>query len=95
MNLRKIVIDVIIGLLLIWGIFVRIDYIRLKEKYGLSIKPLITIYTKEYKNEDKEGIIYTGLGYSIHYYRRKTNSMGGYGVVYKLFNISLWGWEAT
>ena len=50
---------------------------------------------KEEFARDKEGIIYTGLGYSIHYYRRKTNSMGGYGVVYKLFNISLWGWEAT
>ncbi len=95
MKRRKIVISVIIGVLLIWGIFVRIDYIRLKQRGYNHSKPLITIHTKEYKNEDKEGVIYTGLGYSIQYYQRKTNSMGGFGVIYKLFNIYVWGWEAT
>lgn len=93
--------SIIIGLLIliiIYITFVVIDCIRLKNSVSYT-KPFITIDEEITSNRTT----YTGLGYSVSYYRdRQTvidndvvaiGGTGAYGAEFKLFNtILIWAW---
>lgn len=92
--MKKKVLMVIVTLLVVYFSFVTIDCIRLKNA-KIGTKPLITVSLAEYENGNK----YTGLGYSVKYYKDRqedTNGNiveGGYGAEFRLFNkILIWAW---
>ena len=84
-----------IGILLVIYIsFVTIDCVRLRNA-KTGTKPFITVSLVEYENGNK----YTGLGYSIKYYKdRLENEKGNiveseYGAEFRLFDtILIWAW---
>ena len=102
----KIIGIIIVCIVLIWGIYVTVDCIRLRN--GKGTKPLITIgeETKplitigEEKTEYRT--TYKGLGYTIKYYvdiGNITENDGmtyieqlGYGAEFRVFNILIWAW---
>ena len=97
----RIFLIIISSLILLYGVFVGVDCIRLY-KVGESDKPLITI--KETRKEDY--CKYEGLGYSVTYKfdsekavvpeERAENSYPGlhvYSAEFRLFDkILLWAW---
>ena len=91
--LKKILI--IFGiLLLLFCSYVTADCIRLRNAKS-GTKPFVTISLAEYENGDK----YTGIGYSIKYYKDKytdangNNVESGYGAEFRLFDkILIWAW---
>ena len=75
-------------------LFVTIDCIRLRNAKN-DAKPFITISLAEYENGNK----YTGLGYSVKYYKNSQQDTNGdmleksYGAEFRLFDkILIWAW---
>lgn len=92
--MKKKVLIAIVALLIMYFLFVTIDCIRLRDAES-GTKPFITVSLAEYENGNK----YTGLGYSVKYYRdRQEDTNGniieyGYGAEFRLFNkILIWAW---
>lgn len=84
----KIIGILVLCLLLIWVLLIAVDCIRLKNAER-GTHPFITINVKDYENGNE----YTGLGYSVKYYR--IDNTFGYGTEIKLFdNITLYKNEA-
>lgn len=85
-------------LIFIWSIYVTIDCFRLRNAES-PIKPFITINMAEYEKGNK----YTGLGYSVKYYRETQKIVNdgidviaesGYGAEFRLFDkILIWSWK--
>lgn len=90
---KKILI--VIGIIFaIYIVFVSVDCIRLRNAKS-GTKPFITVSLAEYENGDK----YTGLGYSVKYYRDIQIDINGnieekgYGAEFRLFDkILVWAW---
>lgn len=92
-TLKRILI--VMGVILITYVsFVTVDCIRLRNAKS-GTKPFITTSLAEYKNGNK----YTGLGYSVKYYKDRYEDMNGnivesgYGAEFRLFDkILIWAW---
>ncbi len=92
--MNKIIKRIIIGITILiaaFGIFIGIDYNRLKNS-KIYTKPIITIGEEEFETTSRFGIIYYGLGYSVMYYDIGNKSItSGYGTKIFLFNsIQIW-----
>ncbi len=88
---KKILIT--IGIILaIYILFVTIDCIRLANANS-ETKPMITVRSAEDERRNE----YTGLGYSVIYYKDGQEGTDGnediYGAEFRLFNaILIWAW---
>lgn len=84
-----------IGIILaIYILFVTADCIRLRNTNG-ETKPIITVCLAEDENSSK----YTGLGYSVIYYKDRQENIDGsivenvYGAEFRLLDtILIWAW---
>lgn len=84
-----------IGIILaIYILFITVDCIRLRNTTSV-IKPIITVSLAEEESRSK----YTGLGYSVIYYKDKQENTGEnivkkiYGAEFRLFDtILIWAW---
>ena len=86
---------VAIGIILVaYILFVTAECIRL-ENTGFETKPIITVSSSENEKTSK----YTGLGYSVIYYKDNNKNADGniveniYGAEFRLFDkIMIWAW---
>ena len=92
--MKKKILIIIGVLIIIYISFVTVDCFRLKNAKS-GAKPFITISLVEYENGNK----YTGLGYSIKYYKDRQVDINGnieesvYGAEFRLFDkILIWAW---
>ena len=92
--MKQKILIVIGAIIIIYILFVTIDCFRLRNAKS-GTKPFITISLAEYENGNK----YTGLGYSIKYYKDKQVDINGnieesgYGAEFRLFDkILIWAW---
>ena len=92
--MKKKVWIAIAALLIMYFLFVTIDCIRLRNAPDVT-KPLITVSLAEYENGNK----YTGLGYSVKYYKSRQEDTNrniieyNYGAEFRLFDkILIWAW---
>ena len=75
---------IFIIIIVVWIAFILIDCNRINNS-GNSLKPLITIWTREYEDKSEYVTEYIGLGYSVRHYRTKNTA--AYGTIVKLFYI--------
>lgn len=90
----KVIFISILSIVIMYTIFIVIDCIRLRNAKS-ETKPFITVSLAEYENGNK----YTGLGYSVKYYKdrlKDTNGNiveSGCGAEFRLFDkILIWAW---
>lgn len=95
--MKKILIAVMILCVICVG-YVTADCVRLRNS-KTGTKPIVTVDT--YENENRR--IYTGIGYSVEYYRNPVIRCGNaekeepngsyYGAEFRLFDkILIWAW---
>ena len=92
--MKKKVLMAIGIILAIYILFVTVDCIRLVNKNN-ETKPIITVSSAEDENRSK----YTGLGYSVIYYKDRQENIDGnivenvYGAEFRWFDtILIWAW---
>lgn len=78
-----------IGIILaVYILFLSTDCVRLRNTDS-ETKPIITVASEEDKSRSK----YTGLGYSVMYYKDGNAAENVYGAEFRLFDsILIWAW---
>ncbi len=93
-KLPRILIIIISSLILVYGVFVGVECVRLYNVRTSKPPIVVTRDTQILENEIK----YTGLGYTVIYEAREGNPTGGAnipicGAEFRLFDkILLWAW---
>ncbi len=79
---------IVITILIMWIILIILDCNRLNNfNNNFNLKPLITIMSIKYNNENEYGTIHIGLGYSVKHFNESISAGGTIVYLFYLFPL--------